>query len=162
MLGPDKAFDTNKYLVVCANVIGSCYGTCGPTSINPMTGRPYSGDFPLVTVRDSVGLHSRLLVEHLGVREVFAVVGGSMGGMQALEWTFIQDPPVNAAVALACNGKHNAWQIGFSGTPRHSAAAAQLNGVRSPLGLTVGFCSGGVFACAQSVSARPSWPTRSS
>lgn len=80
-----------------------------------MTGKPYSGDFPLVTVRDSVMLHSRLLVEHLGVREVFAVVGGSMGGMQALEWTFVEEPPVHAAVALACNGKHNAWQIGFSG-----------------------------------------------
>lgn len=115
MLGPGKAFDTSKYFVVCANVLGSCYGTCGPTSINPMTGRPYSGDFPLVTVRDSVGLHSQLLVKHLGVREVFAVVGGSMGGMQALEWTFVEEPPVHAAVALACNGKHNAWQIGFSG-----------------------------------------------
>ena len=115
MLGPGKAFDTEKYFVVCANVLGSCYGTCGPTSINPMTGKPYSGDFPLVTVRDSVALHSRLLVEHLGVREVFAVVGGSMGGMQALEWTFVEQPPVHAAVALACNGKHNAWQIGFSG-----------------------------------------------
>ena len=91
-----------------------------PTSINPMTGRPYSGDFPLVTVRDSVGLHSQLLVKHLGVREVFAVVGGSMGGMQALEWTFVEEPPVHAAVALACNGKHNAWQIGFSG--KHSYA----------------------------------------
>jgi homoserine O-acetyltransferase/O-succinyltransferase len=120
MLGPGKAFDTNKYFVFCANVLGSCYGTCGPTSINPMTGRPYSGDFPLVTVRDSVGLHSRLLVEHLGVREVFAVVGGSMGGMQALEWTFVQEPPVHAAVALACNGKHNAWQIGFSGKKAHA------------------------------------------
>ncbi len=124
MLGPGKAFDTEKYFVVCANVLGSCYGTCGPTSINPMTGKPYSGDFPLVTVRDSVALHSRLLVEHLGVREVFAVVGGSMGGMQALEWTFVKEPPVHAAVALACNGKHNAWQIGFSGKQAHHTPKA--------------------------------------
>eukprot|EP01047_Picozoa_sp_COSAG01_P108021 COSAG01_NODE_36977_length_510_cov_0.586375_2_plen_88_part_01 len=63
MLGPDKGFDTNKYLVVCANALGSCYGTCGPTTINPMTGQPYGGDFPLVTVRDSVTLHSRLIAE---------------------------------------------------------------------------------------------------
>lgn len=115
MLGPGRAFDTDRFLVVCANVLGSCYGTCGPTSRNPMTGRPYGGDFPLVTVRDSVHLHSRLLVEHLGVTRVFAVIGGSMGGMQALEWTFVQEPAVTSAVALACNGKHGAWQIGFSG-----------------------------------------------
>lgn len=115
MLGPGRAFDTDRFLVVCANVLGSCYGTCGPTSRNPMTGRPYGGDFPLVTVRDSVHLHSRLLVEHLGVQRVFAVIGGSMGGMQALEWTFVQEPAVTSAVTLACNGKHSAWQIGFSG-----------------------------------------------
>jgi pimeloyl-ACP methyl ester carboxylesterase len=128
MLGPGRAFDTDKFLVVCANVIGSCYGTCGPTTINPMTGQPYGGDFPLVTVRDSVHLHSRLLSEHLGVKRVFAVIGGSMGGMQALEWTFIQEPVVASAVALACNGKHNAWQIGFSGA---STEANHVGLVRS-------------------------------
>ena len=171
MLGPGKAFDTDKYFVFCANVLGSCYGTCGPTSINPMTGKPYSGDFPLVTVRDSVQLHSRLLVEHLGVREVFAVVGGSMGGMQALEWTFVEEPPVHAAVALACNGKHNAWQIGFSGKQAH----LQVQGhsvVVLPLffgytwALTISrqrYCDPCTATgwCLQSVSGRPSWQTHS-
>eukprot|EP01052_Picozoa_sp_SAG31_P061082 SAG31_NODE_20190_length_581_cov_1.153527_1_plen_161_part_01 len=87
MIGPGRALDTNKYFIFCANVLGSCYGTCGPTSINPATGEPYSGSFPLVTVRDSVKLHATV-VQALGASEVFAVVGGSMGGMQALEWTF--------------------------------------------------------------------------
>jgi hypothetical protein len=85
MLGPDKGFDTNKYLVVCANVLGSCYGTCGPTTINPMTGQPYGGDFPLVTVRDSVTLHSRLIAEVRGpqIWVLFGVAGG-VGGVGAL------------------------------------------------------------------------------
>lgn len=89
MIGPGKALDTDKYFVFCANVLGSCYGTCGPTSINPATGKSYSGGFPLVTVRDSVKLHAMVLDE-LGAAEVVSVVGGSMGGMQALEWTFQQ------------------------------------------------------------------------
>ena len=126
MLGSGRAFDTDKFLVVCANVLGSCYGSCGPTTKSPMTGVPYGGDFPLVTVRDSVNLHSRLLAEHLGVKRVFAVIGGSMGGMQALEWTFVEDPPVASAVALACNGKHSAWQIGFSGAPTTRHASMQV------------------------------------
>ena len=117
-------------MVICLNVLGSCYGTCGPTSVNPITGKPYSGDFPLVTVRDSVRLHGRVLTEHLGVREVVSVVGGSMGGMQALEWTFLEKekagPRVRSVVAVACNGQHGAWQIGFSECQRQAIMADPL------------------------------------
>ena len=133
ILGSGKPFDVEKYLIVCANVLGSCYGTCGPTTNNPMTGQPYGGDFPLVTVRDSVRLHSRLLIECIGALEVRAVVGGSMGGMQALEWAFpdLVEIPVRSIVAIACNGCHQPWQIGFSGelttSPCHVAACAKLS-----------------------------------
>ena len=130
LLGSKKAFDDDKYMVICLNVLGSCYGTCGPTSVNPITGKPYSGDFPLVTVRDSVRLHGRVLTEHLGVREVVSVVGGSMGGMQALEWTFLEKekagPRVRSVVAVACNGQHGAWQIGFSECQRQAIMADPL------------------------------------
>ena len=130
LLGPKLAFDTEKYMVICLNVLGSCYGTCGPTSANPLTGGAYSGDFPLVTVRDSVRLHGQVLTEHLGVREVVSVVGGSMGGMQALEWTFLEKerggPRVRSAVAIACNGQHGAWQIGFSECQRQAVMADPL------------------------------------
>lgn len=84
-VGPGRVFDTNRYFVVCANVLGGCAGTTGPSSANPATGRPYGADFPLVTPRDMVRVQARLL-DHLGIRRVLAVTGGSLGAMQTMEW----------------------------------------------------------------------------
>ena len=123
MVGPGCAIDTDKYFVVCANVLGSCYGTCGPTSINPDTGRRYGGDFPYVTIRDTVRLHALLLKEELGVKEVFTAIGGSMGGMQALEWAMQDVVPLRSGVILAAGGRHNPWQIGVSELQRQAIYA---------------------------------------
>lgn len=140
ILGPGKAFDTDKYLVVCANILGSCYGTTGPTSLDPATGRPYGVRFPQVTIRDTVALHIRMLKEALGARSVACVVGGSLGGMQALEWVFLgnsnkihssnnnenEENFVRSAVVIACGARHTAWQIGISETQRQAIYADPL------------------------------------
>ena len=85
MIGPGKGFDTDKYCVICSNVIGGCKGSSGPSSINPATGKEYGVTFPIVTVGDMVRAQ-KLLIDHLGIPKLLAVAGGSMGGMQALEW----------------------------------------------------------------------------
>src|SRR5680860_372465 len=88
MVGPGKPIDTNRYFVLCANVIGGCMGSTGPSSINPATARPYGLDFPVITVRDMVRAQARLL-DHLNIPDVLCVLGGSMGGMQVLELSLI-------------------------------------------------------------------------
>jgi homoserine O-acetyltransferase len=123
MLGPGKVMDTDKYLVVCANVLGGCYGTTGPQSINPDTGRPYGMDFPDVTIRDSVKLHHRMLLDGVGAQSVRAVIGGSMGGMQALEWVVEGKSYVRSAVIIGCGAAHSAWQIAISETQRQAIYA---------------------------------------
>ncbi len=121
MLGENKLFDTTKVFIVCANILGSCYGTCGPTSINPETGQVYGIDFPYVTVRDSVSLHMKLVREHLLVKKVACVVGGSLGGMQALEWAIIGGPDfVGSVIAMCCNTCHHPWQISISESQRQA------------------------------------------
>ncbi|KAK1944212.1 Homoserine O-acetyltransferase [Phytophthora citrophthora] len=111
---------TDKYFIVCSNVLGSCYGTTNPTSINPLTGRSYGPDFPAVTLRDAVALQRRLLEDGLGVKQVQAVVGGSLGGMQTLEWAFQGQEYVKSFVAIACGAQHSAWQIGISELQRQA------------------------------------------
>ncbi|GLD92208.1 hypothetical protein PINS_up000741 [Pythium insidiosum] len=120
---------TDKYFLVCANILGSCYGTTGPASIDPATSRPYGPTFPAVTVRDAVRLQKLLLQQELGVRQVQSVIGGSLGGMQTLEWAFHGREPslhrpdesfVKSFVAIACNSHHTAWQIGVSEVQRQA------------------------------------------
>eukprot|EP00644_Phytophthora_capsici_P003357 jgi/Phyca11/537579/estExt2_fgenesh1_pg.C_PHYCAscaffold_990017 len=111
---------TDKYFIVCSNVLGSCYGTTNPTSVNPLTGRSYGPDFPAVTLRDAVALQRRLLEDGLGVKQVQAVIGGSLGGMQTLEWAFQGQDYVKSFVAIACGAQHSAWQIGISELQRQA------------------------------------------
>src|SRR3954463_1088337 len=85
MVGPAKAFDTDRYFVICSNVLGGCQGTTGPSSINPATGKPYALSFPVITIGDMVRLQ-KMLVDSLGIRRLLCVAGGSMGGMQTLQW----------------------------------------------------------------------------
>jgi homoserine O-acetyltransferase len=102
MVGPGKAMDTNKYFVICSNVIGSCYGSTGPTSIDPSTNKQYGINFPVVTVSDMVKAQKKLL-DHLGISQLVTVIGGSMGGMQALEWTLqFPDVPKSAVIIASC------------------------------------------------------------
>ena len=89
MLGPGLTFDTSKYLVVCANVLGSCYGSTGPTTINSDTNTKYGNDFPAVTIRDTVNAHMMMIKNAIGAKGIECVIGGSMGGMQALEWAIM-------------------------------------------------------------------------
>ncbi len=105
LIGPGRPIDTSRYFVICSNVIGSCYGSTGPSSINSRTGRPYGMRFPVVTIRDMVRAQ-RALIEHLGVRELAKVVGGSIGGQQALEWAVTYPELVRKVAVVAATGDH--------------------------------------------------------
>ncbi|MCW6035173.1 homoserine O-acetyltransferase [Spirulina subsalsa FACHB-351] len=119
LLGPGKALDPTQDFLICSNILGSCYGTTGPTSLNPKTGKPYGVDFPEITVRDMVHLQARLL-EELGVRSLRLVIGGSLGGMQVLEWAACYPDWVKAIAPIAASGRHSAWCIGWSEAQRQA------------------------------------------
>lgn len=121
LIGPGAALDTDRYFVVCVNVLGSPYGSASPLSENPATGAAFGPDFPAVTIRDTVRAH-RLALERIGVRQAAFAVGGSMGGMQALEWAF-EDDFVRGIVPIAVGGKHSSWCIGFSEAQRQAIFA---------------------------------------
>jgi homoserine O-acetyltransferase len=122
MVGPGKAIDTERYFVICANVIGGCIGSTGPASTNPATERPWGLSFPVVTIRDIVRAQAMLL-DHLGVDTLFAVAGGSMGGMQVLQWAASYPERVFAALPIACATRHSAQNIAFHEVGRQAIMA---------------------------------------
>lgn len=122
MIGPGKAFDTNKYFMICSNVIGGCKGSTGPASINPKTGKPYALDFPIITIADMVKAQT-YLIKHLGIEQLLAVVGGSMGGMQALQWAASYPEMVKSIISIAAPIKQSAQQIAFNEVVRQAIMA---------------------------------------
>ncbi|KAJ2158189.1 homoserine O- acetyltransferase [Coemansia sp. RSA 552] len=119
LLGRGRAFDTDKFFVVCCNVLGSPYGTASPVTIDPLTGSLFGPDFPLTTIRDDVRLH-RLVLDQLGVKQVAICVGGSLGGMQCLEWGMLGADYVRVIVPIATCGKHSAWGISWGEAQRQA------------------------------------------
>jgi homoserine O-acetyltransferase len=121
-VGPGKAFDTDRYFVVCSNVIGGCSGSTGPSSVNPATGKPYGLTFPVVTVADMVEAQ-RWLMDFLGIPSVLCVTGGSMGGMQALQWAVSYPERVRSAIVLASTARTSAQTIALNEVPRQAIYA---------------------------------------
>ncbi|WP_255334988.1 homoserine O-acetyltransferase [Methanosarcina sp. KYL-1] len=117
VIGPNKAFDTEKYCVICSNILGGCKGSTGPSSINPETGKTYGISFPVITIGDMVNAQKKL-VEHLGIKQLFAVAGGSMGGMQVLQWTVSYPGMVKKAIAIATTACTTPQQIAFGAIGR--------------------------------------------
>ena len=122
MLGPGKVLDTNRYFIICANVLGGCMGTTGPGSINLETGKVYGTDFPIITIKDMV-LTQALLIEKLGIKDLFCVIGGSMGGMQALQWAADFPEKVFSAIPIAAAARHSAQNIAFHEVGRQAIMA---------------------------------------
>ncbi len=119
IIGPEKPLDTNKYFIICSNVIGSCKGSTGPSSINPDTGKPYALDFPIITITDMVNAQ-KILLDHLGISQLFAVVGGSMGGMQVLQWTINYPNMIRNAIMIASGAYSTPQQIAFNAVERRA------------------------------------------
>lgn len=119
MVGPGKPMDTNKYFIICSNVLGSCYGSTGPSSINPKTNKPYGLTFPVVTIHDMVRAQKKFL-DHLGIGKLVTVIGGSMGGMQAIDWCLqFPDVPESAIVIASC-AEQSAQEIAFDAVGRNA------------------------------------------
>jgi homoserine O-acetyltransferase len=125
MVGPGKGIDTNKYFVICSNFLGGCSGTTGPCSMNPETGRPYGLDFPIITIADMVRVQ-KLLLDKLGIKHLLAVVGGSIGGMQVLQWAIAYPDMVDAAIPIATTTHLGAQSIAFDAVGR-SAILSDAN-----------------------------------
>lgn len=119
LVGPDKAIDTNKYFVICSNVLGSCYGTTGPKSINTETNKAYGLSFPVITISDMVKVQEKL-ISHLNISKLEAVIGGSMGGMQALEWSIQFPKRINKCIAIATTPKQSPQSLAFGAVSRNA------------------------------------------
>jgi homoserine O-acetyltransferase len=115
-------FDPRDYFIICANALGGCYGSTGPLSINPLTGKNYYHDFPLITNRDIVGAFD-LLREELGIGQIHSLIGGSLGGQQAMEWAIAQPKAVKNLIIVATNAVHSAWGIAINEAQRMAIAA---------------------------------------
>jgi homoserine O-acetyltransferase/O-succinyltransferase len=119
MVGPGKAFDTGKYFIICSNILGGCRGSTGPSSINPATSRPYGLTFPVISISDMVKAQIHLL-EHLGIEQLLTVAGGSMGGMQVLEWMFSHPERIKSAIPISTAMRHSPQQIAFNEVGRQA------------------------------------------
>jgi homoserine O-acetyltransferase len=119
MIGPGKPFDTDKYFVICSNIIGGCKGSTGPSSVNSKTGKPYAVTFPVITIKDMI-IPQKKLLDHLGIETLFCVVGGSMGGMQAIQWLVSYPDMSESAMLIATSFTHTAQAIAFNSVGRYS------------------------------------------
>jgi homoserine O-acetyltransferase len=122
MVGPGKGIDTDRFFVVCSNILGSCMGSTGPGSVNPTTGKPYALDFPVVTIGDMVSAQ-KVLIDYLGIKKLVSVIGGSIGGMQVLRWAVTYPDMVLSAVPLATTTRHSALAIAFNEVARQAIMA---------------------------------------
>ena len=122
LIGQGKGIDTNKYFIICSNVIGGCKGSTGPSSVNPLTGKPYALDFPIITIGDMVNAQ-RHLIDHLGIEKLLTVVGGSMGGMEVLQWMVSYPERIQSAIPIATTLKHTPQQIAFNEVGRRAVMA---------------------------------------
>ena len=122
LIGPGKALDTDKYYVICSNVLGGCGGSTGPSSIDPATGEKWGTRFPMITIADMVNAQA-LLLDHLGIAKLLAVIGGSMGGMQALQWAVAYPERVHQVIAMACAARQPAQAIAFNEVGRQAIMA---------------------------------------
>jgi homoserine O-acetyltransferase/O-succinyltransferase len=122
LVGDGLTFDTRNYFVVCVNIIGSCYGSTGPLSLNPSTNKPYYHEFPFITIRDMVGSY-QLLVQHLGIQKIKLLVGGSMGGYQALEWALSQPSLIEQLFLLVTSARESSWRIAIHTAQRMAIEA---------------------------------------
>jgi len=143
MVGPGKGIDTDRYFVICTNILGSCIGSTGPSSIDPKTNRPYGFKFPLVTIGDMVRAQKALL-DHLGIKKILSVIGGSIGGMQVLEWCARYPEMIISAIPLATTTRHSALAIAFNEVARQAIMADPnwndgnyYSGKRPDMGLAV-------------------------
>jgi len=132
MIGPGRAFDTEKYFVICSNVLGGCKGSTGPSSINPKTQRPYGLDFPLISVGDMVNCQA-LLVDHFGIDRLLSVAGGSMGGMQVIGWLVNHPHRLRSAIPISTAIRHSPQQIAFNEVGRQAIMADPALEVRQLL-----------------------------
>jgi homoserine O-acetyltransferase/O-succinyltransferase len=143
VVGSNHVIDPEKYFIVCANILGSCYGSTGPLGINPLTQQPYYNNFPLITIRDMVNAHT-LLRKHLNIDKIFLLMGGSMGGYQAMEWCVMEPGAIENVLLLATSASESAWGIathtaqrlsieadGTWGTPSANAGAKGLKAARA-------------------------------
>ena len=122
LVGPNKIIDTKIFFIICCNVLGGCMGSTGPSSINPDTNKPYGLSFPVITIGDMVSVQEKL-VNNLGINKLFAVVGGSMGGMQTLEWAVRYPDKLNAVVPIATSFRHSAQNIALHEIGRQAIMA---------------------------------------
>lgn len=122
LVGPGRLFDTDRYFVVCANMLGSAYGSSGPSSINPETGKPFYFDFPKITVRDIVKAND-LVRRHLGISKIHLMVGGSIGGFQSIEWTIMEPEVFEKAIFIACGSRVSPWLTAWEESQRMALEA---------------------------------------
>ncbi len=133
LFGESDYFNPDDYFIVCANILGSPYGSINPLSTNPATGQPYYLSFPQFTVRDMVKAH-QLLAEHLGIDHIDILIGGSLGGQQAVEWSIIEPERIKNLILIATNAKHSSWGIAFNESQRLAISADRTFYANSPDG----------------------------